>query len=69
MAEYKIYMVTTASTAITVEADDYDEALELAFEKTPYANAFTGYDLGDWMLPSEYNPKNNRPEDDYEVSA
>jgi hypothetical protein len=65
--KFRVYLVTTASTVVEVEAEDGEEAIEKAFETPlPYAPAFAGFDLGDWTLPSELMPEFNKPEDDYE---
>lgn len=68
MTKYVVYMTATASCSIEVEADNPDEAIDLAYEADkPYAPAFCGFDLGDWELPSDMNPEYNRPEDDWDV--
>jgi hypothetical protein len=35
MATYQIYFTQTASTVVNVEADDFEEAIELAYNKLP----------------------------------
>lgn len=67
MPKFIVYLVTTASTSVAVEAEDGEDAVEKAFETSlPYASAFAGFDLGDWMTPSGLMPEFNKPEDDYE---
>lgn len=67
MGRFIVYLVTTASASVEVEAEDGEEAVEKAFESSlPYASAFAGFDLGDWTTPSELFPKWSKPEDDYE---
>jgi hypothetical protein len=67
MTRYRVYLVTTASTSVEVEADSGDEAVEIALEgDLPYASAFAGFDLGDWTTPHDMAPAHNKPEDDYE---
>lgn len=60
MAEYTIYLTAGASTAITVEANDLEDAIERAFERTPHIcgncagwGIEAGIDLGDWELDDE----------------
>lgn len=67
MSKFLVYLVTTASTVVEVEAEDGEDAVEKAFStELPYASAFAGYELGDWTTPSELFPKQCPPEDDYE---
>lgn len=35
MAEFRIFFNTTASTSVAVEADDFDTAVDLAWEEVP----------------------------------
>lgn len=66
MAKFKVYLVTTASTVVEVEAESGEEAVEKAMEHDlPYAPAFAGFDLGDWVPASELFPEHSKPEDDY----
>jgi hypothetical protein len=67
MPKFIVYLVSTASTSVTVEAEDGEDAVEKAFQTSlPYAGAFAGFDLGDWTTPSDLMPQFNKPEDDYE---
>lgn len=69
MSKYVVYLVATVSTAVEVEADDGNEAVELAFEQDlPRLNISNGQmDLGDWTTPSDLYPQWSKPEDDYEL--
>jgi hypothetical protein len=60
MPEYVVYFRTVASTAVRVEADDEDEAVEAAFEELPHLCAQcsgwgqrAGVELGDWQTLDE----------------
>lgn len=67
MSKYIVYLVTTASTQIEVEADNGDEAVDLALAaELPYAPGFADYEFGEWTTASELFPKFSQPEDDYE---
>lgn len=70
MKKFNVYLVTTASTVIEVEAENGEEAVAKAFEQDlPYAGAFDPYEFGDWSTPSELFPGHAHPRDDYkEVS-
>lgn len=35
MPEYTVYLTQTASTAVTVDAEDYDSAVDEAFQDAP----------------------------------
>lgn len=61
MKEYEIWFEAGASTRVTVEAEDLESAIELAYEELPYVCAMcagmgysrgksTGIDLGDWEV-------------------
>ncbi len=64
---FRVNLVTVASTTVEVEAEDEQEAAEKAFEQSlPYASAFAGFELGEWELPSEMFPEQNKPEHDVE---
>lgn len=67
MKKYVVYMVAVVSTAVEVEAEDGEEAVELAYEADlPRLNISNGnMDMGDWTVASEIFP-GNKPEDDYE---
>lgn len=66
MTKFNVYFTTVASATITVEAEDGEAAIEAAFQQgLPYAPAFSGFDLGEWMPNSEFDPR-SKPEDDYE---
>jgi hypothetical protein len=64
MAEYNLTFLQTASTYVTVEADDLDEALDLAYEQLPggvcaqcsgWGQSHSGIDLdGDWEFDESY---------------
>lgn len=71
MPTYDVYLVAVASTVVTVEAEDQDAAYEATFEQSlPYADAFCGFDLGDWELHSNLFPATGKFEDDIvEVEA
>lgn len=67
MPKYRVYLVSTASAVVEVEAEDGEQAVENAFEGgLPYADASAGFDLGDWSLPSEVYGSDADPQDDYE---
>lgn len=68
MPRYAVYLVTTASTVIEVEAEDGEDAIEKAFEQgTPTPCHQEEFDLGDWTTSSELFPQWSKPEDDYEI--
>lgn len=69
MTKFRVYLVTTASTVIEVEAEDGEEAVELALESEnlPYAPGFADYEFGEWTTASELF--NGRPENDYDEVA
>lgn len=67
MTKFRVYLVTSAECVVEVEAEDGDEAVELALEgDLPFAPFNVGFDLGDWTTASELYPKWSKPEDDYE---
>lgn len=67
MSKFIVYLVTTASTSVTVEAEDGEAAVEEALRgHLPYADAFAGFDLGEWTTQSDLFPKSSSPENDYE---
>jgi hypothetical protein len=67
MPKFKVYLVTTASTVVEVEAEDGEQAIELAFEgELPYAPAFADYEFGEWTTASEMFPDHTNPDNDYE---
>lgn len=53
MPKYRVYLLSTASYVAEVEAEDEDEAIELAYEEVPYENVSNDFELGDWYLPSD----------------
>lgn len=61
MSSYTIYFTSTASTAVTVEADDFETAVELAYEELPGSvcaqcagwGGRPGIDLSDDWEPNE----------------
>lgn len=68
MAKYRVWLVSTVSTQVEVDADNGDEAVERAFEQDlPYLNVSNhDMDMGDWSVGSDLFP-NAKPEDDYEL--
>ena len=52
MSKYRIYLETTASTSVEVEADSEEEAIDLAFENAPRA-AWDWPDMGEWFFPPD----------------
>jgi len=68
MPKYRVWLVSTVSTSVEVEAEDGDEAVEVAFEQDlPYLNITNeGIDMGDWTVESELFP-HAKPENDYEL--
>ena len=55
MSKFTVYFTTPASMSVTVEAEDYDEAIETAWDKIArpgsfvYASHPRGFDLaGEW---------------------
>lgn len=66
MTKYLVYLTAVASTSVEVEAEDGEEAVEIALAgRLPYAPAFAGFDLGEWTTQSELFPHAN-PDYDYE---
>lgn len=66
MPKYIVNLVAIASTQVEVEAESGDEAVEAAFDGAlPYADAFAGFDLGEWTTASEIFPEQDAS-DDYE---
>lgn len=61
MSTYRINFITTASLYVEVEADDYADAVEKAWEEMP-ATGFVQdpYDLGDW----EDDPRGSTVDDE-----
>ena len=53
MPKFRVYLINTASYVAEVEAEDEDEAINLAFEEAPYENISNDFELADWYLPSE----------------
>lgn len=48
MTEYKVFLTTTVTSWVTVEAEDEETARELALEEAPYAPGFANYEFGEW---------------------
>jgi hypothetical protein len=67
MTKYRVYLAAVASAVIEVEADNEDDALDMAYENAPSNNITTDFELGDWSTSSELFPEFNKPEDDIEV--
>lgn len=69
MSKYVVYLVATVSTAVEVEAENGEDAVELAFEQDlPLLNISNGnMDMGDWTTQSDLFPQWSKPEDDYEL--
>lgn len=61
MPKYRVYLEAVASVSIEVEAEDYDSAVEEAFERTP-SPAWDWPDMGDWYFPPDERT-NQRIED------
>lgn len=64
MAKYRVHFRAWASTQIDVEASSEDEAIALAYDKTPGLCAKcsgwgqdAGIDLGEWTTTDEYMPE------------
>ena len=58
MATYRIYLETTASSTVEVEADSEEEALNQLWEgyvELPYS-CHQCPEIGDWELPSDIHP-------------
>ena len=51
MSKYRIYLNATVSAWREVEADSYDEAVDLALEDPPYAPGFADYEFSDVWEP------------------
>lgn len=65
MAKYRVHLVAVAEASVEVEAEDGDQAVELAYEKAPSgANISNDFDMGDWSTASELW-RDQKPEDDY----
>lgn len=56
MPKFRVYLINTASYVAEVEAEDEDEAIDLAYAEAPYENISNNFELGDWYLPSEAMP-------------
>jgi hypothetical protein len=69
MTKYRVNFYAHASTSVVVEADNEEEAIELAYDTDlPYfPGGYWNVDLSEWELPSNFDPKNNYPEDDVQV--
>lgn len=68
MPRYNVYLVAVASTQVEVEAEDGEQAVELAFQQDlPYAPGFANYDFGEWTTSSELFQGD--PQDDWEEIA
>lgn len=69
MAKFIVYISAIASATVEVEAEDGEEAVEIAFGgkvELPYASAFAGFELSEWTTNSELFPQFAKPEEDYE---
>lgn len=68
MPKYRVWLVSTVSTSVDVEAENGEEAVGLAFERDlPRLNITNeGMDMGEWTTESELFPF-RKPEDDYEL--
>lgn len=69
MSKYIVYLVSTVSISVEVEAEDGNEAVDLAFEQDlPRLNISNGnMDMGEWTTASDLFPQFSKPEDDYEM--
>lgn len=68
MKKYRVYLNAVVSTSVDVEAEDGEAAVEAAFSKGVPGLMFLDHtypDVGDWGTPSDFDPKNNKREDDY----
>ena len=54
MPKFRVYLINTASYVAEVEAEDEDEAIDLAFDNAPYENIHNDFELSDWALASDY---------------
>lgn len=51
MAKFEVNLITYANCTVVVEAEDSDDAVNLAFEKElPHTNIHNDFDLGHWEL-------------------
>lgn len=67
MEKYRVYLLAVAEAVVEVEANDENEAIELAFQNAPAgANVTNEFDMGEWSLASDLFP-GRKSEDDYEV--
>lgn len=67
MTRYGVNLVAIAEAYVEVEADDMDEAIELAFENAPMgANISNDFDMGEWLLAGDVWP-GTKVEDSVEV--
>ena len=67
MPKFRVHLTATASTGVVVEAPDEEAAIEAVWDAPlPYADAFCGFEISEWELPSEARPEFNKPEDDCE---
>lgn len=71
MPKYNVYLLTVASTVVEVEAEDKVAAADAVYEQAlPYADAFCGFELGEWELGSDLFPGQSTFEEDIvEVEA
>jgi hypothetical protein len=62
MSEYRVYLTTTASFTVTVEAETEDEAIDLAYDEAPSSlcahcsgyGQHGGVDLGgEWQMDDD----------------
>jgi len=62
MATYAINFVTTASMFVEVEAEDFDEAIDKAYEQMPSTGfAQDPFDLSDWEIEPENCYRDGEP--------
>ena len=51
MPNYRVFLYAVAEAIVEVEADDKDEAIELAFENAPNgANITNDFEMSEWSL-------------------
>lgn len=70
MAKYRVFLNAVVSTAVEVEAEDGDSAVDAALERGVPGLMFLDHtypDVGDCGTPSDLFPESSRPEDDYEA--
>ena len=67
MSTYRVNLVNVGSFTVEVQADNEEDAFDLAVEMAPLENIHTGYDMGEWTIASKIWPYMTDPAEDIEI--